>query len=272
MIYNLIAEQLNNFLGGDFVISYSNNHDFKWEEVLKEAQDKIKYGVLRVDSGTTQQVGGQQVRTEQMRLSVAIPEERDVFNDAVGRLRGLIYGMNNFACNDAVDNITAILYFGEYQDAHSVVVNGQKWWIANVVFIANFYDGVIDSNDVSITFGTGTSAKELKGIMQATFTLEKTVDGYVYNNSNGIQRNSVNGIQKTLTANIIYLKNDILIHDGTNHTGLLDNEDSLTTTYTIVYNNGIKSRTLSDMMLTSVNELVVTGDILKATLVFTKGA
>ena len=49
MIYNLIAEQINNFLEGDFVISYSNNHDFKWEEVLKEVQDKIKYGVLRVD-------------------------------------------------------------------------------------------------------------------------------------------------------------------------------------------------------------------------------
>ena len=272
MIYNLIAEQINNFLGGDFVISYSNNHDFDWNNILKEVTPYTKYGVLRVDSGTTQQVGGKQVRTEQMRLSVAIPEEREDFNDAVNRLRGMLSGLNNYACNDPEDSITAQLYFGEYQDANATTVNGQRWWISNVVFIANFYDGVIESNDVTITFGTGTSAKELNGIIHAHYKMEKTVDGYVYNNSNGEQRNSVNGIQQVLSADIIYLKNDTLIHDGTNHNGLLDTEKSMSVTYTITYDNSIKARVLTNMMLTSVDEDVLVGDILKATIVFTKGA
>lgn len=270
MIYDLIADTINNFLGGDFDIRYSNNHDVDWEEVLKEVKDEMKYGVVRVDNGTTTQVGGQQVRVEQVRLTVAIPEERTIFTDAVNRLRGIISGLNRYAVQDAEDSITAILYFGDYQDASKSVVNGNVWWLANVVFVANFYDGVIDSNDTSITFGTGTSAKELNGLMHANYLLEKTVDGYVYNGS-ATQRNSINGIRKTITATIVYLKNDTLIHDADNHNGLLDKEESLSTTYTITYNNGIITRTLSDMILTSVNEDVLTGDILKAILTFTTG-
>jgi hypothetical protein len=62
-----------------------------------------------------------------------------------------------------------------------------------------------------------------------------------------------------------------LIHNGTNNNGIIDVETSLTKTYTISYNNGIKTRTLSNMMLSSLDEDVLVGDILKATFVFTKG-
>lgn len=267
MIYNTITNEINDYLGGDYDIRYSNNHDVKWDEVLKEAQPLMKYGILRVDSGITTQVGDQQVRVEQIRLTIAIPEERQIFDTAVSQLKGMIYGLNKYTCADSEDNITAVLYFGEYQDANGVVVNGVKWWIANVAFTANFYDGVIDSNDCEILI----DGSELNGIMHAHYSLSKTVDGNVYNGSNGIQKNSVNGIQQTITVDCIYLKNDTLIHDGTNNNGIIDVETSLTKTYTISYNNGIKTRTLSNMMLSSLDEDVLVGDILKATFVFTKG-
>ena len=95
MIYNLITETINDYLGGDYVLEYANNHDVNWNTILPESQDKIKYGVLRVDSGTTQQIGGNTIRTEQLRLIVAIPEDREIFNAAVVNLRTMLNGLNN---------------------------------------------------------------------------------------------------------------------------------------------------------------------------------
>lgn len=265
MIYEKIKEYLNDYLGGDYLLSYANNHDTDWDNILKDAEPKIKYGVLRVDSGTTTQISNETIKVEQLRLIVAIPEAREVFNQAVSNLRTMLQALNDTSVIDAEEQVIAKLYFGEYQDAQSQTISGNRWWIANVTFLANFFNSVVESSDLSITIG-GTA---LKGIISANYLCEKTLDGEVFNGS-PVQHNSVNGIRKQLQVNVIYLKNDTMYHNES-ETGLLDKEEDLTTTYEIVYNNGIKTRT-NTMILASVNENVVVGDILKAVLTFTIGA
>ena len=138
MIYEKIANYINDILGADYLIEYANNHDTDWNSILPEAQDQIKYGVLRVDSGTTVQAGGQTIQVEQLRLIVAIPEERDIFNAAVHQLRGLLINLNGDTVTDSSVNLTALMYAGNYQDAQSQTCNGNRWWVAEVTFSANF--------------------------------------------------------------------------------------------------------------------------------------
>lgn len=261
MIYQTITDEFQNYLGSDYDIRYANNHDLDWENILPENQDEIKFGILQVDSGTTSQVGGQVIRIEQMRLKVAIPESREVFTEAVANLRTMMEALNNSTSIDSEENITARLYFSEYHDATSSIINGSRWWVAEVTFIANFYNSIIESNDVSVTIGGQT----VNGLINARFVNEKTFDPNVFSNSNGIVKASVNGIKKTLQLDVVYIKSDALI------TSLLNNEDSLTATWSIVYNNAIKSRTLT-MTLASITENVIIGDVLKAQITFTIGA
>ena len=264
MIYDKITETINNYLGGDYVITYANNYDVNWKEILPEVQNELKYGVVRVDSGTTQQVGGQTIRVEQVSLTVAIPEERNLFNEAVANLRSMLSDTNGLNRTQVVDtNETALLYFGEYSDANGTTIRGSMWWIAKVTFIANIYNGIINSDDTEIKIGGVT----LKGIIDTNFTLDKTLDGFVFNGNN-LQQNTYNGIRKVLTINLVYLKNDTLIHDSTHNTGLLDKEEDLTTTYTISYDNGVITRTLTNMGLVNLNEKNVTGQVVLATMIF----
>lgn len=261
MIYQKITETINDALGYDFVLSYANNHDFKWEEVLPQEQDKIKYGCLRVDSGTTQQVGSQAVRIEQLRLLIAIPEARDIFNEAITNIRATMNALNGYEISEEATSTTAKIYFGEYHDASCHTVNGCQWWVAEVTFLANFYDSFVASSDVSISIG----GADLNGILGASFINEKTFDGNVYNGSaNTI--GSINGIKKTLQVSVVYIKSDTLM------TSLLDDEDSTSKTYTIIYSNSLKTRTITNMVLASISETYITGDILKAQLTFTLGA
>ena len=270
MIYDLIAKLLNNYLGeGDYLISYANNHDLDWKAMLPEVESELKYGVLRVDSGTTQQIGGRTIRTEQLRLIVAIPEERDIFNEAVAKLRSMLDGLNNSTLNDAEDGLTANLFFGEYHDAACQTVNGNRWWIAEVTFAANFFDGVYDFNNtkveiempVTIEGVTSNAYVELSGLIQKTFSIQKQYDPNVYN-GNAFNKPSVNSISKTLQVDVVYLKNNALIGY------LLDNEENINLALNVKYTNGIKTRTLS-CDIASITETTITGDILKATIVFT---
>ena len=52
---------------------------------------------------------------------------------------------------------------------------------------------------------------------------------------------------------------------------MLSHEDDLTT-FEVVYSNGTKTRTYPTMIIASVSETVVTGDVLKATITFTPSA
>lgn len=267
MIYDLIAKTLNNYLGGDYLIEYANNHDTNWDAILPEAQEKIKYGVLRVDSGTTQQIGGQTIRTEQLRLIVAIPEDRDIFNEAVANLRSILDALNNTTITDTEEDTTALLNFGNYNDAQSQTVNGQKWWVAEVVFIANFYNSVCDYTNTKVTIKLTSTGNyiEMKGIMQVQYQCQKTFDGIVFNQA-PLQKGFVNGLQKTLQVNCVYLANDNVIFN------ILNTEENIDKRYDLTYSNGILQRTLDNAVVASITETTVTGDIVKAQITFTTGA
>lgn len=267
MIYDVITEELNAYLGDTYVLKYANNHDFKWDDILPSVQDEMKFGVLRVDSGSTTQAGGQTIRVEQLRLIVAIPEETKVFKEAVNNLKTMLSGLNTDTLQDTETNVTAQLYFGDYHDASCQIINGSRWWISEVTFIATYYDGVYDSSSVSVEIGTtktGTSdMKVLKGVMSVNYLNNRTFDSFVFANSNQ-QKNQCNAIQHQITFNVLYIKNDTL------YTSLLNDEDTIKK-YIIDYNNGLKTRSLTNMVLASLNENVVIGDVVKATFTFVTG-
>ena len=291
MIYQKITEKLEyalNELGGhyegsQYLLEYANNHNVDWEMILPNTESSTVYGVVRVDSGQTLQAGDMPIRVEQLRLIVAIPEEREIFDKAVLCLRSLLTDFNNQLIEDdqeisdnvvdsdndnqEVNYVSAQVFMNEYHDAQSQTVNGNRWWIAEVTFTINLFNSIVSSDDTSITIGS----YKLKGIISATYINEKTVDGYVYNNV-PTQKNSVNGIRKQLTIQLIYLKGDPIFHredpQNQNHyIGLLDLEDNISKTYTIVYNNGVISRTMT-MYLASVSETIITADTVKATIAF----
>lgn len=273
MIYQKIVEKLNDILGGDYDLSYANNHDTNWASILPEAEDKIKYGVLRVDSGTTTQVSNTTIRVEQLRLMVAIPEDREIFNEAVNKLRSLLEDINdltisediNSTPSDATDDLIALLYSGAYNDAQASIVNGNRWWIAEVTFLANFYNGIYNSTNTSLTLlkSGDTTTYEISGLLSVNYSMNKVMDSNVYAGSGKEQKNAVMSITKQITFTTAYMNKTYLDK-------ILDNEEE-DTKYTITYNNGKKTRTLSNMILANINESIIIGDIVKGTFTFIVG-
>lgn len=272
MIYQKIAEKLQDILGGDYEISYANNHDTNWASILPDAEGQIKYGVLRVDSGTTTQVSNTTVRVEQLRLMVAIPEDRDIFNNAVGKLRALLEYINHLVISDDLDtpeyladDDTAMLYGGAYNDAQASVVNGNRWWIAEVTFLANYYNGIYNSVSTSLKIlkSDETTTYDIYGLLSVNYSLNKTMDSNVYAGNGKEQKSSVMSITKQITFTVAYMNKTYLDK-------IIDNEE-LDTKYTITYNNGKKTRTLSNMILANVNESIIIGDIVKGTFTFIVG-
>lgn len=264
MIYEKITSTINDTLGGDFLIEYANNYDLDWSKILPEEQENIKYGVVRVESGTTSQLSNKVIKTEQLCLTIAVPEDRAIFNQAINTIRGMMISLNASAISDAEDSLTALMYFGEYQDAQSQTVNGQIWWICNVRFLVNFYDSFVDSGEMALTI----DGVAVSGLIDIDYTLDKTLDGFVLNLT-PIQKNAVNGVRKILTVNLAYIKNDTMFHTSDGK-GILDKEEDITKTYSVAYNNGIITRS-NTMILSNLHERIVVGDIVKATLTFTMG-
>lgn len=255
MIYETITKEINNFLGDDFALSYANNHDYNFKEILPEFQEKMSYGVIRVDSGTTTQLGDQPIRTEQLRLIVATPENREVFNKAISNLITLLSGMNQVVVNDDEDNMEAYLLFGERQDSQAQVINGTRWWISEVIFTASIYNACVISSDTEIKIDT----VKLNGLMRANYSREFVIEQVVKNN-NPVPVNLVNNIKKQLQINLVALKNDTLINT------LLTEEDTIKT-YALSYYDGIITRTFNALLAVLAEETVL-GDVIKLTLTF----
>lgn len=269
MIYNKITKLIENFLGGDYYLEYANNHDIDWSKMLPEAQEETKFGVLRVDSGTTTQVGGQAIRTEQLRLIVAIPEDRNIFNAAVTNLRSLLTALNQQTIIDNEDNVSALLTFGEYHDASCTTVNSNRWWISEVTFIANFYNSVSDfqntyvSIEHSVTTDNVTSNvyTKIDGVINVKYAKVKNYDPDIYVAQQNIKP-TLNSVQETLQIDLVYLSNDTLMD-------AIISEINNQATYNLKYSNNKVDRYLT-CYLTSISESTITGDILRATLTFTK--
>lgn len=269
MIYNQIVNAIQNFLGGDYYLEYANNHDIDWAKMLPEAQEETKFGVLRVDSGTTTQVGGQAIRTEQLRLIVAIPEDREIFNQAVVNLRSMLTGLNQQQITDSEENVTALLTFGEYHDASCQTVNSNRWWISEVTFIANFYNSVSDFQNVYVSLETAVTVNgvtsnvysRIDGVINVKYGKVKNYDPNIYVANPSIVP-SLNSVQETIQIDLVYISSYTLLDSIISET---NNE----ATYNLKYTNNKFSRYLT-CYLTSISESTITGDILRATMTFTK--
>ena len=261
MIYNQIVNAIENYLGGDYMLEYANNHDIDWAKMLPEAQEETKFGVLRVDSGTTTQVGGQAIRTEQLRLIVAIPENRQIFNEAVANLRSMLTALNQQLITDSEENVSALLTFGEYHDASCTTVNSNRWWISEVTFIANFYNAVSDFQNTYVSLEQNNEYKKIEGVINVKYGKVKNYDPNIYVANPSIEP-SLNSVQETIQIDLVYLSNDTLMDSIISET---NNE----ATYNLKYTNNKFSRYLT-CYLTSISESTITGDILRATMTFTK--
>ncbi len=255
MIYDTIASEIQEYLGEDFDIRYANNYTIDWKGILPEMQEKMSFGVLKVDSGRTTQISNQNVRVEQLTLTVAIPVKSEIFNAAVVNLKTLIKEANNTTIVDTETSESANLFFGEYQDNGGTTVNGVKWWLVSVTFAINLYNDMYTSSDVSVTIG-GTA---MTGIIDTNYSREFVVDSLVMVNGL-VPANKVNNMKKTLRVDCVCLKSDTLI------SGLMTNENSITS-YNVIYYNGMVTRTFT-ALLGLINEQNIVGDILKVSLVF----
>ena len=255
MIYEEIVKTINNYLGENFIIKYANNLDVDWKSILPEVQEKIAYGVLKVDSGTTTQLADTTVRTEQLTLQVAIPAEREIFNKDVVALRGMLKGLNDEVVYS--DDEDAKLLFGEYQDANQQLLNSNYWWIASVVFTANFYSALYLSSDIQIQVNN----VKLQGLFKSTYTREFVMDSLVQLNT-GLPNDQVNCIKKSLSIDGVCMKSDTLIQT------LFSEEDTIKN-YAVQYNNGIVTRNFN-AILALINEQAIMGDVIKITLTFLK--
>ena len=257
MIYDAIVREINNYLGEEYVLKYANNHDLDWSSILPEKQEELVYGILRVDSATTTQLGDGTIRNEQLRLTLAIPEKREIFNATCSNIKGLLQQMNGYVCYDTDGAVQ--LFFGEDVDAEGTIINGHRWWMKNIIFSASFYENIITATDREIT----VDGNPIKGIISTNFLREVSVDGVVFNGT-ALQKGFSNSYKKQLQVEAVFVKNDPVI------TSLLQNEDNIFKTYTVVYNNGFKTRTMTCTLVT-LNENIITGNFLRATLVFLGG-
>ena len=254
MIYDSICKEIEKYLGNDkFVIKYANNLDTNWEMILPNEQEKTCYGVLKVDSGITTQVSDRTIRVEQLSLIVAIPAKRDIFNESIVNLKSMLNGLNNAIVYDTDES--AMLLFGEYQDAEQQLINGCYWWISRVVFSGNFYDSLYISTDSEVKIND----TKLNGIIDISYTREFVLDSFNQVN-NPVPKNKVNSIKKSMMVNAVCLKSDTLVST------LIDNEDNVVV-YSISYDNGIKTRTFN-ALLSTIHDQVVTGDVVKLSLTF----
>lgn len=263
MIYDIITQTLNNYLGDDYILTYAHNYDTNWDKILTEKQEEIKFGVLQTDSGNTTQVSDAVIRTEQLRLVIQIPITTKIFNEAINKIKEMMTDLNGRQCLDTETNTTAVLFFGENQDAGSHIINGQRWWQWNILCSATFYNGFVLANDISVQVYYNSTWYDLTGIITCNYLNDNKMDNVVVNN-NTIPIIYPNSTSRNLTITAICLTNDTLIQ------ALMTNE-AYGIKYQIKYNNSIITRTFY-AYLAQINENATMGDILKLQITFVQTA
>lgn len=270
LLYDKIIEALQELLPANFMITYNNNLDTDWSEILPEVEDELIHGVLRVDSGENNYVGNQTVKTENMRITFAIPNKVSVFKQAIEDIEGLKDTFNDYyiALNQT-GTIARILVNGRSSGAIERI-NSVDWILTDLIIQSQTYTSLITSDDAQVlikaTDITGVTTDE-NGYAPLDVDVTNIVYDYASNleakilGTGQVPTNYGTGNQKQLILTVIPQNNKPI------YKAFLEKEDNVEYKWQIKYNNGIITREF-DAKLMRVNEEVPTGGTYVATITF----
>lgn len=252
--YDFLADQFSQGLGYEYDIKYYENSQPKWENILL---GNMIHGNMLINGGNTIKTGGSLVDTKQLGITFLIPIDLETFSKATQTIddyfNSQIGNMHEFEG----DLIAIASYYRT--DASKSTVNGTDYALVTIYCTVIFYDNAVLSYETSIKINDA----DLTGVLNAVYSNQHSTDGSVFGLSSPEQKNYLNGIVKSLTIDLVLRRNDQL------HLDIMSN-DSTDKEYTIKYFNGFITRTFN-MTILKLDELVPTGDIIKAQVVFGRG-
>ena len=252
--YEYLADEFSNGLGQTFDIKYYENSQPSWSDMLL---DNMIHGNILITGGNTIKTGGSLIDNKQLSVQFLVPIDVETFSSITQTIDDYFNGLvgGTFECLSDLMAITS--YYRT--DASKVAVNGEDYAIVTVYLSVLFYDNAVLSYESYVK----VDGKEFAGVINAVYSNQHSTDGGVFGLQSPEQKNYLNSIVQTLTVDFNIRRNDQL------HMDLLQNVDS-DKEYTIEYYNGIITRTYP-MMVFKLDEVLQTGDIIKAQIVFGRG-
>ncbi len=249
--YEYIAQDISTVLGNNYDIKYYDNNPTKWADILK---DDMIHGVLEVTGGQTTNASGIFIKVENLSIAMALPIELDKFSEAIQNIDDKIKEIHhkNIELNSEFIQISYV----QTSNAQKITVSGTDYAMINVYLAITVYDKVILATDSSISIDNTL----LKGIINFSFKTNQTADGVVLGLDSPIQQNFINGIQVSLTIDLLFVSGDDL------HLRLMK-EATEKNEYEISYFNGFLTRTMK-LYLAQLLEAGQIGDVMKGQLIF----
>ena len=271
MIYDNICKFLEDNLGeGNYIIKYNNNKNFDWtnlitnDYVINEEDKRPILAVLRVDNVDTTYLGDTRLNNEQISVTFAIPNDIKVVARETLNLNTLRALDGSVVAGDT-NSQAARLMFGSCGDGNFVSADFNNVEVdvvlKTMLITASVYDNLVSSDDISITIDDSPILAKVS----CTYGLRKSIEGRVYNTTTDATTDgTVTQINDELNIVCMAIFNNTLL-------STLMTEERTKKNYTIVYNNGIKERTLS-LQLQGITEVTNTGGFLQVTLSFVNGS
>ena len=286
LLYDKIIEVLQELLPANFMLTYNNNLDTNWAEILPEVEDETVHGVLRVDSGSNDYVGTQTIKTENMRITFVIPNKVDVFKPAVEAIELLKNNYGQGGINDcsitistrtedpdnnaetdnsvSIPTIARILVDGRSSGAIERI-NSVDWITTDLYFQVQIYEDLLTSDSYTIEVKINNSYKELDvPIADVVYDYASNMEAKILGVGQ-VPTNIGTGNQKQLIITVIPQPNKPV------YKAIIEKEDDADYKWSIKYNNGIITRTF-DAKLVGINEHVPTGGTYGVTLKFLRTA
>jgi len=276
LLYDKIIEVLQELLPANFMLSYNNNLDTNWTEILPKVKDEIIHGVLRVDSGSNDYVGTQTIKTENMRITFVIPNKVDVFKQAIEDIESLKDTFNDYNITVStrtedhdnnqltpaveIPTIARILVDGRSSGAIERI-NGIDWVLTDLYFQTQIFEDLLTSDSYTIEIKVNNTYKELDvPIADVVYDYASNMEAKILGVGQ-VPTNIGTGNQKQLIITVIPQPNKPV------YKAIIEKEDDADYKWSIKYNNGIITRTF-DAKLVGVNEHVPTGGTYGVTLKF----
>lgn len=252
MIYEIIKNVFQNALGTKFILDYNNNLETDWKEILHE--DDFIHCVMRVDSGRTTYVSDKTIKTDILHISFAIPYDKEVFDEAIGKIELIRDSLNDTTVATGENSFAKILM--QYRtEGREERVNGVDWVMTDLYFEVQEYVSIFTSDDREVKI----NGDVLGGILNTTYDYNKQLDSYVKGVNVGAT-NRINSCQKQLLIDVVPSADNTVLKNLHDH-----EEENIT--YTIAYKDGYRTRTFT-AILVRIQENVITGDIIKNQISF----
>ena len=271
LIYDQISKWLEDNLTSDnlsYTVVYNNNNmdrEGEKEEALKSLNENYPIsGVLRVDNSETQNAGGIQSRLEHCHVSFVMENKTSIVNEVSAALNMLCNNesYNNIEFVYDSKNSCQVKFYYRSDGAQFDITIGKE--TKEVIAMELFFDLFIYGTMVSsVDRVFKINGKDLIGITNTTYVLNKTMEGATYG-TDPQQKGDLTNKAHSIKVDLFVLMDNPVLKKL-----LSEEEDSLN--YTIVYGNGIKTRSLK-MQIQNVTEICATGGVFNGSISFVDGS